>query len=180
MNSISNREKQFREGLISKEDYVGWMKDNHSNLTIGDWSRISDYEEVLEEKNDLESTLATMSGEIAELERVREMERSMALSAEQRNAAQANSISGLIEERDSLERMAKINDVSMANENDWVVIHTTVNYTPRLTLVSPDEFDDYFSLDNGWEVEDRVLIKEMKSGEHRYLDMGNAISVVRL
>ena len=48
---------------------------------------------------------------------------------------------------------------------DYVVIHFSGNYQPSITILKPSEFNNYFSEDNGFEVEDIKKIKRLEGGQ---------------
>jgi hypothetical protein len=66
---------------------------------------------------------------------------------------------------------------------DVIVVHTSVNYTPSVTLVKKSEFESYFTGDNGWSDKDLEKVKSAKSGDVINSEdqiMGNEIHIVVL
>jgi len=60
---------------------------------------------------------------------------------------------------------------------DWVVIHLSVNYDPEIIMVQSGEFEAYFTIDNGWDVEDIGKVYEMQVGEVEKLDQGSIVII---
>lgn len=207
-DSIRLKEHQYRVGRISKQEYVDWMKSNHSHLTIGDWCVLAEAEvkdiKLEDNANELDAKRCEMAAMSAKLEdfkkgyqddkeviqRLREQvkkgreqlaerdaEKSMYAHLVQRNSNLIDIIDELKEQLE-VEKGAAYLDTPVPGS--WIVIHTSVNYAPCITVVPEDEFEDYFANDNGWEECDITAAREMESGSHRYFDMGNAISIVRV
>tara|TARA_B100000073_G_scaffold317833_1_gene295469 strand:+ start:135 stop:344 length:210 start_codon:yes stop_codon:yes gene_type:complete len=61
---------------------------------------------------------------------------------------------------------------------DYVVIHFSGNYQPSITILKPSEFNNYFSEDNGFEVEDIKNLKRLEGGQ-TYSSLED-INVVRM
>ena len=203
-DSISNKAVQCETGRISHKGYVSWMEDNHPNLTIGDWGKITDYEQVLVECKAAEAECEAYKARFKEAE-------SAGLKQVQDYKDASDSIAELrieLKEEQNLKKWTDLDrslQVSLEKRNetqaasigklnarieelknepkacDWVVIHTTVNYVGAITIVKPGEdFIQYFGDDNGFEEADRKRLSGMTCGDHIYLDLANSISVVRV
>ena len=61
---------------------------------------------------------------------------------------------------------------------DYVVIHFSGTYQPSITILKPSEFSNYFSEDNGFEVEDIKNLKRLEGGQ-TYSSLED-INVVRM
>ena len=53
----------------------------------------------------------------------------------------------------------------LIKNDDYVVLHFCGNYQPSITIVKSLEFNNYFSEDNGFEVEDIKKLKKLESGQ---------------
>lgn len=62
------------------------------------------------------------------------------------------------------ENITEEKKISVKN-NDYIVIHFSGNYQPSITILKPSEFNNYFSEDNGFEVEDIKKLKRLDSGQ---------------
>jgi len=168
IDSISSKEKCFETGLISRDEYVGWLKENHPNLTMGDWQRVCEHDNLRAELIKMEENY---DAKIEELEFDNAKMKAEVESADNHSEDLADKLKVKVKKEKS------INEVTIG---DWVIMHTSINYSPAVTIVESHLFHTYFNEDNGWDEESIAMASGLEPGDCISCDMGNAIHVVRV